>query len=163
MKFTLIAEDNTICVDGISIRGVDLTNLPKGLWAIQWDDATNSGEIEWEDDREHTPLTSKTQEFSPGRTIQYFAELHAEEWAVIQQEELDAIPTAMEHFRYLRNKLLTESDWTQVSDNALSDEDRAQWAAYRQLLRNITETQTPSYNDEYELLGVTWPEPPRTS
>lgn len=163
MKFTLIAEDNTVAVDGVSIKSLNVDNLPEGLWAIQWDDATNSGEIEWADGRPHTPLTSKTEEFSPGRTIQYFAELHAIEDARIQQEEIDSIPTAMDNLRYLRNLRLTESDWTQLTDNSLSDEDKAQWAAYRQFLRDMTETQTPSYNDDYELIGITWPEPPRTS
>ena len=35
-----------------------------------------------------------------------------------------------------RNKLLQESDWTQVSDSKV---DKEEWATYRQALRDITE------------------------
>jgi hypothetical protein len=52
-----------------------------------------------------------------------------------------------------RNYLLTLSDWTQVSDNPISGEKKAAWAAYRQELRDIS-TQ-PGFPDT-----VTWPERP---
>lgn len=41
-------------------------------------------------------------------------------------------------YRSIRDKLLAESDWTQVNDNALSQERRDQWKAYRQELRDIS-------------------------
>ena len=37
-----------------------------------------------------------------------------------------------------RNKLLTDSDWTQMNDSPLSNEDKTSWATYRQSLRDIT-------------------------
>lgn len=36
-----------------------------------------------------------------------------------------------------RSRLLSQSDWTQVSDNQLSSEVRAAWASYRQALRDL--------------------------
>lgn len=36
-----------------------------------------------------------------------------------------------------RDTLLTSSDWTQVTDNALSDSDKALWRTYRQALRDL--------------------------
>ena len=39
--------------------------------------------------------------------------------------------------REIRNNLLTASDWTQVSDNALSVLKRTEWQNYRQALRDI--------------------------
>lgn len=39
--------------------------------------------------------------------------------------------------RIKRNGLLTQSDWTQVTDNNLSEEQRAEWRVYRQALRDI--------------------------
>lgn len=36
-----------------------------------------------------------------------------------------------------RNKLLAQSDWTQVPDSPLSAEKKQQWAAYRQALRDL--------------------------
>lgn len=39
-----------------------------------------------------------------------------------------------------RNFELQASDWTQLPDNGLSPEKRAEWAAYRQQLRELTTT-----------------------
>jgi hypothetical protein len=41
-----------------------------------------------------------------------------------------------------RSRLLFESDWSQVSDNSLTEIQREQWKQYRQELRNITESVT---------------------
>jgi hypothetical protein len=40
--------------------------------------------------------------------------------------------------RWWRNALLTESDWSQVPDNSLSEEQRESWRQYRQELRDIS-------------------------
>ena len=39
--------------------------------------------------------------------------------------------------RIQRNALLNKTDWTQMSDNALTEEQRATWRAYRQLVREV--------------------------
>ena len=41
--------------------------------------------------------------------------------------------------RWWRSALLSESDWSQVSDNSLSETQREQWKQYRQELRDITD------------------------
>lgn len=49
------------------------------------------------------------------------------------------IPNAKENnIRSTRNRLLVESDWTQLPDSPLSTEKKAEWAIYRQALRDIT-------------------------
>jgi hypothetical protein len=40
--------------------------------------------------------------------------------------------------RLYRNALLNESDWSQVSDNSLSEAQRESWRQYRQELRNMS-------------------------
>jgi len=40
--------------------------------------------------------------------------------------------------RIKRNQLLADSDWTQMNDSPLSNEDKTSWATYRQSLRDIT-------------------------
>ena len=40
--------------------------------------------------------------------------------------------------RDTRNQLLTESDWTQMPDSALTDEAKALWVTYRTALRDLT-------------------------
>jgi hypothetical protein len=54
-----------------------------------------------------------------------------------------------------RNKL-SESDWTQVSDNQLTDAKKAEWATYRQALRDV-----PANNsDVTDLSDIIWPTKP---
>lgn len=50
--------------------------------------------------------------------------------------------------RWWRNALLNESDWSQVSDNSLTEAQRETWKEYRQSLREITET----YEDPKEIV-----------
>jgi hypothetical protein len=50
-----------------------------------------------------------------------------------------------------RNKLLADSDWTQLPDVTLSN--KTEWATYRQELRDITK-QTDPFN-------IIWPTPPQ--
>ena len=40
--------------------------------------------------------------------------------------------------RTTRNKLLADSDWTQMNDSPLANEAKTAWATYRQSLRDIT-------------------------
>jgi len=53
------------------------------------------------------------------------------------QAGLDA--TAAEGHRTTRNKLLADSDWTQVNDSPLSNELKTAWATYRQELRGLSD------------------------
>lgn len=55
--------------------------------------------------------------------------------------------------REKRDRLMFESDWTQVTDSQLSAEKKSEFSAYRQLLREIP--QTYSSPDD-----VVWPPKP---
>ena len=44
-----------------------------------------------------------------------------------------------ESLRPERNRLLAESDWTQLNDSPVTEDKRAAWAAYRQDLRDLTD------------------------
>ena len=54
--------------------------------------------------------------------------------------------------RIKRNKLLTESDWTQLSDCQLSELKKNEWKLYRQELRDITL--------QADVFNVIWPNQP---
>lgn len=41
--------------------------------------------------------------------------------------------------RFNRNKLLADSDWTQLPDSPLSTSVKTEWATYRQTLRDLTD------------------------
>lgn len=61
-----------------------------------------------------------------------------------------------EHVRKVRNILLTETDWTQLPDSPLSDTKKTEWQAYRQSLRDITN----SIGDISSLDEIVWPSEP---
>jgi hypothetical protein len=54
----------------------------------------------------------------------------------------------LERLRIQRDKLLVESDWTQVADAPV---DKQAWAEYRQALRDFPNTWVPSENVEFPL------------
>lgn len=60
---------------------------------------------------------------------------------------------AWERVRNRRNKLLSESDWTQLPDNTLLTVEKDQWATYRQSLRDITDSSADPEN-------IVWPNKP---
>jgi len=53
------------------------------------------------------------------------------------QARLDA-DTAQSH-RVTRNKLLADTDWTQMNDSPLANDVKTQWATYRQELRDMSD------------------------
>jgi hypothetical protein len=55
--------------------------------------------------------------------------------------------------RETRNNLLGESDWTQMPDAPLTEEEKTLWQTYRQALRDVT-AQAGFPND------ITWPTQP---
>jgi hypothetical protein len=68
----------------------------------------------------------------------FFAEgalltLKAKRWA----EDPEAIK---ESLRPERNRFLAESDWTQLNDSPVAEDKLAAWAAYRQDLRDLTDS-----------------------
>lgn len=75
------------------------------------------------------------------------------EWDIIEANAaLDAISRAEQDVRYKRNKLLSESDWTQLADASATASD---WTTYRQALRDIT-----SHANFPNLQDADWPTKP---
>ena len=62
----------------------------------------------------------------------------------------------LQDLRNTRDAFLRESDLTQVPDSPLSDSKKAEWATYRQTLRNMPAT----YSSETDPLKVVWPDKP---
>ena len=64
--------------------------------------------------------------------------------ALSDQETTDRANTVNEQVatskRSERNRLLAETDWTQVSDSPLSSDKKTEWANYRTALRNLPST-----------------------
>jgi|TARA_E500000305_G_C3882242_1_gene170301 hypothetical protein len=62
------------------------------------------------------------------------------EFAVAGLENEWRVDTMRNH----RDMLLAESDWTQYADSPLSDSKKAEWAVYRQALRDFPSTWVPA-------------------
>ena len=73
--------------------------------------------------------------------------------------ELDAAEP-MRLLRKERDRLLVESDWTQFPD--VPEATRTAWQTYRQQLRDLPASASPSLDEIYELdlSSVTWPSKP---
>jgi hypothetical protein len=62
--------------------------------------------------------------------------------------------------RRLRNAFLRECDWTQFADSPLTAEQKAEWATYRQALRDLPANSNPSFDENENLIGYTLPQKP---
>ena len=98
---------------------------------------------------------------------------------IIWDDKIQTIPTeeevgkklkeleANEPFKLLReerNKLIAETDWTQLKDISLDSIREKNWKEYRQALRDLPNGSTPkldSYGD-LDMSSVTWPDKPST-
>ena len=65
--------------------------------------------------------------------------------------------------RWQREILLKESDWTQMPDSPLTESKKAEWATYRQVLRDLPENSNPKFAESGvgEMTGFTLPVPPK--
>jgi len=67
--------------------------------------------------------------------------------------------TVHDYIVFTRQPLLVESDWTQLVDSSIESEVQAEWAVYRQELRDL-----PAKYSTAELeTDVIWPVPPGTA
>ena len=85
----------------------------------------------------------------------------SKDWATFKAkyDELEA-KFPMDELRMVRNIKLTETDWTQNPDIPSSTRDK--WLSYRQELRDLPETASPTLNEAGYLneSSVVWPNPP---
>ena len=67
-----------------------------------------------------------------------------------------------EQLRTKRNKKLVASDWSQYPDSPLDSTKKAEWATYRQALRDLPVSASPKLdsNGDLDMTSVTWPTPP---
>ena len=87
--------------------------------------------------------------------VDMFADTTDEEGVVTTKAEHEAAYQATldakvaETQRKTRNDLLADSDWTQMNDSPLTNEDKTAWATYRQELRDISDLDAwPNLGDD---------------
>lgn len=101
------------------------------------------------------PTTTRFQSASRTGVVQDDLGNWVHSWTVTNWDQV-AIDAATEarwtEIRTQRNQLLADSDWTQLADNPLTNVQQAEWATYRQALRDVTSQEDP--------FNITWPTKP---
>ena len=119
---------------------ISLTTNGK-VYNIKWqDDKGDAEEILDPEGESYDPKQYVQSHFVPDDTAKNKRILD-QEWILIRAE---------------RDKLLTESDWTQANDSPLTDANVAKWKTYRTSLRDLPSDQSSKtkYSD------ITWPTKP---
>lgn len=122
MKLTIIPSDGAVYENGVAYENLTWDGTPSNIHALQWDNG--SGWIEFNDG---TP----NQEIIALPTWAGNAEIA---WNNANMPVPPLPPTA-EQNKLKAQGLLTETDWTQLPDVALTN--KADFATYRQALRDI--------------------------
>jgi len=161
MRLTIVPSDKTIIVDGQGCSGIstDWSWVPSNVHAVQWFDTW--GEVEYNDGQNNERIDDL------GTYIQAVTHLETEKQRVAdEQARLDYEwewerdwPRLVRKFRTIR---LSNSDWTQVSDNSLTEEQREAWRVYRQELRDLPSNFTEEQYREMvrDLNHELWPTEP---
>lgn len=135
MTLTILNENNTVILNNEPLE-FDY-ELDANIWAVQWNG--NSGHIEYADDTPNEEITDISQ-------FQSVIEAYNAKVAEMAHQNIDDenAPISLEELREERNRRLGETDWTQVVDSALSAEEQAKYATYRQALRDMTNGYSPT-------------------
>ena len=65
--------------------------------------------------------------------------------------------TAADVLRIDRNRLLATTDHYMIADWPMTNEKREEWKTYRQALRDLPTVSTPAFDDNMQIVGVSWP------
>ena len=126
-KYIIYASDTGIIKSVITTGGDPRNDVPDGYDYIECDDPT-----------EGMAVDIKTKTLVPA------------------EFELPFVLTDEGKRKRKRNALLAESDWTQFADSPLNESKKAEWATYRQALRDLPQ----NFPDVTSLTDVTFPVQP---
>jgi len=127
-KYIIYASDTGIIKSVITTGGDPRNDVPDGYDYIECDDPT-----------EGMAVDIKTKTLVP-------AEI-----------ELPFVLSDEGKRKRKRNALLLESDWTQFADSPLTDTKKAEWATYRQALRDLPQEYPNAISND----DIIWPTKPR--
>ena len=108
---------------------------PEAIWSVS---GNNYSDLEWQDSSKTKPTETEIN---------------------TKISDLDAAES-MRLLRKERNSLLNQTDWTQHDD--VPSETKTKWQTYRQQLRDLPASASPTLDSDYNLnfSSVTWPTEP---
>ena len=135
MKLTIIPSDKTIVIDNEAVvcNNVDLSWIPSDVHAVQWDSAVGEGNIQY------NVKTKWPEEISEIGIYQQAVTDHANE-KTTAAAILEAARNHLQEVKDYRNAQLVWSDWTRLDDITIAADKKAEWATYRQALRDLPAT-----------------------
>ena len=148
MKLTVVPEDRSIGIDGEFLLKIDeqyLTWIPENVHAFQWFGDIGVGEIQFKSAGPFEPRPQNVRVEELGiyeQAIQVYQEeiLRRLESELAIQSAIEASRDYEDELRSTRDSKLFETDWTQVNDAPLTEEQKTLWQIYRQQLRDIPQS-----------------------
>jgi hypothetical protein len=136
MRITIIPSDNTIGIDGNFLLNIqqDISWVPENIHAVQW--YNTWGEVEYTDGSPNERIEELGIYEQAVDTFNNEKQ-RLEDEKIAQAEALEAARDYWKELRSLRDRKLTECDWTQIADVPLTQEQKTAWGTYRQALRDL--------------------------
>lgn len=148
-------------MDYIQVENGEVKGYPQSL-PQNWADVSNFYLLEDEQVRKYgwypvrfVPATKTENDVVTGQSfviegneVVQYEQIRPKTESEIQEE----LNSKWENIRVMRNSLLLESDWTQLTDSPLSSEKKTEWSSYRQQLRDVTSQPDPK--------NIIWPTKP---
>lgn len=163
---TVVPADKLIIVGGEALVFDSPFAAPPNLHALQWDESTQSGHMEWTDDYNMTlDVSLYDEEVAPYVRLwevekaRLTAEAEAAEAARLA--EYNSEPARYARLRAERDQRVAATDYLIMPDYPLDDEVRAAVRAYRQALRDLPAREGAPWDGGGE--ATPWPDMPVVS
>ena len=168
----IVPSDGTVVVNGSAITGIDTSYfdwIPSDIEAFHWYPEIQEGEIEYKNKpwerAENIKQNKRIKSIGDfGQAIEiYEQEISrrvAEKALYESQLNLYENLSPEEKLRAERAGRLETTDWIMLPDSPFSDEERAEWAEYRQKLRDLPKAVSDPLPMTIDPNHPDWPEPP---
>jgi len=147
-RMVYINDDKSLQIDGETLFDIEIDWMPENIHAVQWYGDEVGGEIEYRPEGNifgQKPLNQRISELGDWEqlvTIFYEEKQRRIDAELAAQAAVESARDYWEEFREIRDSLLSQSDWTQLPDVSLTEEQKIAWTIYRQELRDLPENIT---------------------
>jgi hypothetical protein len=137
-----------------------LTDEQKRAEKVKADAATAARDAHYAAEKARDDVSAKAEKAKADAAARSAFFVHHVAPTLTDEQKRDGL---LNMIRSDRNKKLSESDWSQFTDNGLSSEKKTEWVTYRQALRDLPSTLTIDPNGTYVSTwnSITWPTPPQ--